>query len=244
MNTALVRVPPVFLRAEWRHLLFFNYAVDPALLQPYVPVGTELDDFNGRTFISLIGFQFLCTRVFGIPFPFHTNFEEINLRIYVRHRSPQEWRRGVVFLRELVPRWLIALIARKYYGEPYMAVPMQHGIKGAGNELQVRYAWWRNDRWNSLEATGSGKPEPVQPGSEEEFITSHYWGYTARANSTIEYQVERPDWRIWKQPGFKFDCQLDGLCPGTFARIFDDRPSSVFMADGSPVAVRFPNKLR
>jgi hypothetical protein len=235
--------PPVFLRAEWRHLLFFNFTVDPGLLQPYLPAGTELDDFNGRTFVSLIGFQFLRTRVFGIPFPFHTSFEEVNLRFYVRHRSEGEWRRGVVFLRELVTRTLIALIARRFYGEPYLAVPMRHEIERTENELHIRYSWRSNGRWNSMEATGFGEPESVEPGSGEEFITSHYWGYTALAGSTIEYRVERPDWRIWKQPAFSLDCRLEGLCPEGLARILDDNPSSVFIADGSSVVVRAPNKL-
>ncbi|MES2569397.1 MAG: DUF2071 domain-containing protein, partial [Verrucomicrobiota bacterium] len=114
-----------FLTAEWRHLAMLNFATDPALLRPLVPAGTELDEFGGTTYLSVVGFLFLKTRVLGAGFPFHRDFEEVNLRFYVRRKVGGEWRRGVVFIREMVPRQIIALIARVVFGEPYSALPMR-----------------------------------------------------------------------------------------------------------------------
>ena len=96
-----------FLTACWRHLVMLNFTADPALLEPYVPPGTQLDFHDGRTFLSIVGFRFLNTRILGIPIPFHTNFDEVNLRFYVRRETPAGPRRGVVFIREIVPRAIL-----------------------------------------------------------------------------------------------------------------------------------------
>ena len=118
-----------FLTANWRYLAMLNFAVDPKILQPLVPTETELDFHEEKTFVSVVGFLFLDTRIIGLPIPLHRDFEEVNLRFYVRRKSANEWRRGVVFVRELVPRRAIALVARTFYGEPYLALPMRHALE-------------------------------------------------------------------------------------------------------------------
>jgi uncharacterized protein YqjF (DUF2071 family) len=227
-----------FLSAEWRHLVMLNYEVDRHVLQPMVPQGTELNSFGGRTFLSVVGFRFLHTRVFGIPFPLHTDFEEVNLRFYVRRKSGEGWRRGVVFIRELVPRRAIAVIARAFYGEPYSALPMRHSIDLSASGVRVEYGWRRLNRWESLHATGTGQPQPIENGSEEEFITEHYWGYTARKTGTSEYQVEHPRWRVWRSVEAGLDADLPTLYGARFVECLSARPTSTFIADGSPVIVR------
>jgi uncharacterized protein YqjF (DUF2071 family) len=186
-----------FLTAEWRHLAMLNFEVDPKVLRPLVPAGTELDDWHGRTFASIVGFMFLNTRVFGLAIPWHRNFEEVNLRFYVR-RKGDGWRRGVVFVKELVPRIAIALTARLVYGENYVAVPMKHRIESEPGDLgprSVSYSWWFRERENRLDLTVGGKADRAVEGSEEEFITEHYWGYARRRGGrTVEYRVEHPRW--------------------------------------------------
>src|SRR5215203_3087846 len=145
-----------FLTAEWRYLVMLNYAVDRDVLQPLVPRETELDFFGDQTFLSVVGFQFTHTRVFGISFPLHTDFEEVNLRFYVRRRTDAGWRRGVVFVRELVPRRAIAFIARTFYGEPYSALPMRHNIDRSDTRICAEYAWRRSGQWELLRAVGTG----------------------------------------------------------------------------------------
>jgi len=118
-----------FLTANWRYLAMLNYVVDPQLIDPLVPAETEIDFENGETFLSVVGFLFLDTRLLGLPIPLHRDFEEVNLRFYVRRKSADPSRRGVVFIRELVPRRAIALVARTFYRENYVAVPMRHEIE-------------------------------------------------------------------------------------------------------------------
>ena len=78
-----------FLTAEWRYLVMLNYQIEPDLLRPFLPQGTELDSWQGQTFVSIVGFNFLNTRLLGLPIPGHINFEELNLRFYVRRKGPE-----------------------------------------------------------------------------------------------------------------------------------------------------------
>jgi uncharacterized protein YqjF (DUF2071 family) len=230
--------PRTFLTAEWRYLAMLNYAVDPNVLMPFVPSGTELDSYKGIHFVSVVGFRFLNTKVLGFAFPFHRNFEEVNLRLYVRRQAPEGWRRGVVFVRELVPRRAIALVARACYGEPYQALPMRHRIDHTPQRICAQYEWKRRGKWESLRAVAEGRSKPVEQGSLEEFITEHYWGYTTQNVACSEYQVEHPRWQVWRAAEATLEADVPTLYGNSFAKSLSSSPASAFIADGSPVAVR------
>jgi uncharacterized protein YqjF (DUF2071 family) len=221
-----------------------NYAVDPAVLEPFVPAGTEMDVFGGTTYASVVGFRFLATRVLGIAFPFHRDFEEVNLRFYVRRKACAEWRRGVVFIRELVPRLAIATIARAVYGEPYSALPMRHKVDVTPANIRAEYEWRRGGRWESLSVSGHGEPQEIQSGSEEEFITEHYWGYTDRRGDCTEYQVEHPRWRVWRGIESRLNAEIAGLYGDRFVESLTYPPLSAFIAEGSAVTVRYHANFR
>lgn len=232
-----------FLTAEWRYLAMLNYQIDPAALRPHLPPGTELDTWNGKTFISLVGFLFLNTRLLGLPIPFHTDFEEVNLRFYARRKGPEGWRRGVVFIKEIVPKWAIAAVARGVYDEKYVALPMRHTIEqnAALPEpyLFVEYGWQFNRQWNSLQVKTTGSVQPLVSGSEEEFITEHYWGYSGQKDGgCVEYQVEHPRWQVWQVSECSLNCNVAGLYGPAFAEPLQAKPGSAFLAQGSAVAVR------
>jgi len=219
-----------------------NYEIDPRVLHPLTPSGTELDDWQGRTFVSIVGFLFLNTRVLGISIPFHRNFEEVNLRFYVRRRDGDGWRRGVVFVRELVPRAAIAFIARAAYGEQYSAVPMRHTIVFAdGNDHQptrVLFSWTFSGRENRIEMRVQGDSHAIEPGSHAEFIAEHYWGYTrGKDGRTLEYRVEHTPWRVWEAVEARLDCDTAQLYGSQFVDCLGQEPASAFLADGSPVTV-------
>jgi hypothetical protein len=222
-----------FLRARWRNLAMINYEVDPAVLRPLVPAGTELDRFGGRCFASMVGFLFQDVRVLGLAVPLHTRFEEVNLRFYVRRELDGEVRRGVVFVRELVPLPAAALVAHWVYGERYAALPMRHE---AGDAV-VSYEWRRQGRWEGLRLVPVGDWAPAEEGSEEEFITEHYWGYAATRRGTVEYQVAHPRWRVSRARSAEVDCDASALYGARFADVLACGPSSAFLADGSPVEV-------
>ncbi len=219
-----------------------NYEIEATTLAPFVPAGTELDSWNSRTFISMVGFLFQNTRIFGIPIPFHRNFEEVNLRFYVRRKTDGGWRRGVVFIKELVPRRAIAFAARLFYSENYVALPMTHIIEDfpreSGETKSVAYSWRFNGRENYLSLTTSGSAQPLSEGSKQEFIAEHYWGYSLqRDGSTLEYRVEHPRWRVWNARVAELSCDVTDLYGKQFTDPLKSRPASAFLAEGSGVTV-------
>lgn len=237
-------MPRPFLTAEWRNLLMVNYATEPSVLKPHLPCRTELDTFNGVHYASLVGFLFSNTKVLGLSFPFHRTFEEVNLRFYVRYKEEGMWRRGVVFVKEIVPKRAITFIANTLYGEKYATHRMKHEWKLTPNGLEVSYDWKVKDEWNYLRATANKEAEPLVAGSEEEFITEYYWGYTfINQSCSGAYEVRHPRWRIHKVNTFDVKCNVKALYGPQFAEALSREPTSVFLAEGSPVTVMKGTKI-
>jgi uncharacterized protein YqjF (DUF2071 family) len=232
-----------FLTAEWRDLAMVNYEIDPAVLAPLVPRATELDAGDGRTLASIVGFRFLDTRVLGVAIPGHRDFEELNLRFYVRRRSDGGWRRGVVFVKEIVPRRAIAWVARVLYNENYVAAAMRHDVRrepnGGPSVRSATYEWRHANRWNRVSVECGGAPYVPADHSEETFITEHYWGYARqRDGGTVEYQVEHPRWQVLRSTSAVLDCDVAALYGPAFAPFLSAPPRSAFVAIGSAVTVR------
>jgi len=224
-----------FLSAEWRDLVMCNYAVDETLLRRYVPKGTSLDSYGGKTYVSLVGFRFLRTKLAGtVAIPFHRDFDEINLRFYVRRKEGDEERRGVVFIAEIVPRLAIAKVARWGYGERYVSLPMGHSVGVNALEYRFRLA----GRWCNVYARGLTEARKAEEGSLEQFITEHYWGYSAlKDGGTVEYQVAHAPWNVRVSGDCGFEGDASGLYGAELTEVLRKRPDSAFVADGSAVRV-------
>ena len=241
-----VSLDRVFLTAEWQYLAMLNYEVDAGMLLPFVPAGTELDRWKGKVFASLVGFRFLKTKLLGfLPTPMHSNFEEVNLRFYVRRQAGSEVRRGVVFVRELVPRRAIAFVARTFYKENYVALPMAHEICSAGdNRLRVAYRWRSENCWSEMNLETDGDSELPGEGSIAQFITEHYWGYAAQpGGGSVEYRVTHPSWKVWQARRSAFEGGAERLYGERFAAMLRGEPQSAFLAEGSAVSVMWGRRL-
>jgi len=235
-------IPRKFLTAEWRKLIMANYEIDPGILKKYIPAGTELDTWNDKYYVSLVGFMFLKTKLGGITIPFHSNFPEVNLRFYVRYKSGKDWKRGVVFINEFVPKPAITFVANHLYKERYVTCTMKHKWE-IGKQLIVGYYWKKNNKWNELEVTANSKLNEIKQGSKEEFITEHYWGYSAvDKNKTGEYEVAHPRWDIYPIEDHKIDCDFKQSYGNDFDILDHLQPASVFLAEGSPVTI-FTKKI-
>lgn len=235
-----------FLTAEWRKLVMANYAVDPELLKPYLPAFTELDLFEGKCYISLVGFMFQNTRLKGVRVPLHIHFEEVNLRFYVHHTgSDSQRKRGVVFISEIVPRAALSFVANTFYGEKYETMRMHHKWHRTGRGLVVGYRWKKAGRWQKLQVTADPQPEPIAAGSVEEFITEHYWGYSKQRNGkTTEYEVVHPRWDVYQVRRHVIDVDFGALYGSQWAWLAQAAPDSVLMAEGSEVTVRSGAAIR
>jgi hypothetical protein len=231
-----------FLTAEWNHLLMLNYAVEPSLLKEFLPSGTLIDEFEGQTYISLVGFVFNRTRIAGLAVPFHRSFEEVNLRFYVKRHS----RRGVAFIRELVPKRAIAAVARYAYGEKYSCVPMSHRVNSGtqNGSIEAEYTWGSQANRCSMHMRTAEESFLPPDGSLGQFITEHYWGYSAQSNGgCLEYEVQHPRWQIRAAAVAEFSGDSAPFYGAAFANVLLRPPDSAFLADGSPVTVSRGNRI-
>ncbi|SDP61039.1 hypothetical protein SAMN05428975_2065 [Mucilaginibacter sp. OK268] len=234
-----------FLQAQWKNLVMLNYEVDPQILDPYLPPGTVLDLWQGKVLVSMVGFVFADTSVLGIKWPWHVNFEEVNLRFYVKHFNGTEWKRGAVFVSEIVPKSMIALIANNLYKEHYQAMPMRSSVTlTQDSHTQFLYEWKFKGKWNKLGATASNQLQDINPGSAEEFIFEHYWGYNKLSDTvTMEYQVEHISWQTGLVKDHVFEADVAGLYGEAFEPYLRKEPVSVFFAAGSDIKVRMGDKI-
>ncbi len=237
-------MPSEFLTAEWKDLIMANYVIDPAVLLPYLPNKTELDVYHGKVYVSLIGFMFANTRLLGFKIPFHVNFEEVNLRFYVRYNDEGVWKRGAVFIKEIVPKPAISFIANTLYNEKYSTLRMKHFFNETADEIKLGYHWKHQGKWNRIEAITEKGTVPMQPGSEEEFIAEHYWGYSKyNATTTFEYGVQHPRWQLYPLKNYVIDCDFTALYGERFSMLQTAVPHSVFVAKGSAISILHKRNL-
>lgn len=241
-----------FLTAAWRDFLMLSYEIEPAVLRPFIPHGTELDEWHGRAFISLVGFRFCEARLFGIRIPGHQEFAEVNLRFYVRRQVENRWRRGVVFLRELAGKRCVAMVARWFYGERFRRVAMgcthdraahlsAGAIAGLGDALpapdNIAFTWRDRGRDYRLAGATLGPPRVPPVDSLAEFIADHYWAYTATPRGAVyEYLVPHPPWRVAESAG-EFTGDAYRQYGPRFAPYLAGVPVNAFWASGSRVSV-------
>jgi uncharacterized protein YqjF (DUF2071 family) len=232
-----------FLTAEWQNLAIANYAVDQKILEPFLPFKTEIDLWQGRCYVSLVAFRYVNTHLKGIRLPFHANFEEINLRFYIRSREHGESKHGLAFIGEIVPRRMVALVANLVYREHYEVMRTRYACKMSTSDLTVDYAWKKKSKWNSFRIITDTVPHETVPGSEEEFSTEHYWGYSKVSNEkTTEYQVEHSRWKVYKTLDYSVDVDFGATFGEEFGFLSMAKPASVFLAEGSEIVVK-PRKI-
>lgn len=232
-----------FLKAEWRKLAIANYRIDPSLLTKYIPPKTELDLWNDICYVSLVGFRFVHTKLLGIPIPFHRNFEEVNLRFYVKYFDT-EWKRGVVFIKEIVPKPALTIVANTIYKEHYQTMKMSHLWSEKEDHRIVQYNWFSNNFKNSLEVKASLEQNDIVQGSETEFITEHYWGYTKVSEThSFEYQVTHPKWKSYDVLDYRIDVDFGEVYGSDFEFLNTQKPSSVMLAEGSNITVENKRKI-
>jgi uncharacterized protein YqjF (DUF2071 family) len=227
-----------FLKAKWENLIMANYEISPSSLLPYLPHGVELDYFQGKAYVSLVGFLFKDTSIFNVPIPFFGTFEEVNLRFYVVRKIGNELRRGVVFINETVPNKIVAWVANKLYKEHYTSIPTKHNWVLKGDTKEIQYQWKVQSKWNGIQVNASASSHKMVAGSIEEYIFEHYYGYTKVDDTqSIEYKINHPSWMINDIHDYKIDCDFAAFYGKDFEVLNGAKPHSVMLAEGSGISV-------
>lgn len=227
-----------FLKAQWENLALINYEIDHEILKNYIPKGTEIELWNGKCYVSLVGFMFKNVKLLGLKIPFHINFEEVNLRFYVKSFENNEWKRGVVFIKEIVPKQALTFVANTIYKEHYQTLSMKHSIQESTDSTEFTYEWKTANKWNSILIETEKNETEIEINSEAEFITEHYFGYTKiNENKTFEYEVKHPKWQQLKDINTKIDVDFKATYGKEFEFLENQKPVSVLLAIGSEISV-------
>lgn len=227
-----------FLKAQWNNLALINYEIDANILEKYIPNGTEIDLWNDKCYVSLVGFMFENVRLLGVKIPFHINFEEVNLRFYVKRFENNKWKRGVVFIKEIVPKPALTLVANTIYKEHYQTLPMKHSIIKESDSTDFVYQWKTSNKWNTILVETENSPIDIEENSEAEFITEHYFGYTkVNGNTTFEYEVKHPRWQQFKVNNYAIDVDFASVYGNEFEFLKNTKPISAMLAVGSEISV-------
>ncbi len=229
-----------FLQAKWENIIMANYAVPICALKPYLPKGVEVDTYQDKAYVSLVGFLFKNTRLFKIPIPLLGTFEEVNLRFYVYRKDGNELKRGVVFINETVPYKAVAWLANKLYKEHYTAIKTKHTWQINPISKQITYQWLINKKWNTIYVETQNQALDMQKNSFEEYIFEHYFGYTKiNEIATQEYKINHPSWKINTVTKTNIECDFEANYGRDFAFLNNTEPTSVFMAQGSGIQVKW-----
>lgn len=230
-------MPKTFLQANWENLIMANYEIEPSILAPYLPNGVELDFFNNKAYVSLVGFMFKHTKLFGFPIPFFGSFEEVNLRFYVKKIENRKIKKGVVFINETVPFKIVALLANKLYKEHYISIPTKNSIYITEHK-HIKYQWKINSKWNSIEAKAEKYKHQIEQNSIEQFIFERYFGFTKLSDSsTQEYKIHHPKWMTNQLLNTHVDCDFTSMYGAAFSGLNNQTPDSILLAEGSQVSV-------
>jgi uncharacterized protein YqjF (DUF2071 family) len=230
-----------FLSAKWKNLIMANYIINPESLLKYLPVGTEIDMWENKCYVSLVGFMFKDTKVLGFKIPKHTDFEEVNLRFYVKRFENGEWKRGVVFIKEIVPKSAITFVANTIYKENYQTYPMNHENKLEAEIRTVAYHWENH----SIAVNAYDFCTTIDANSEAEFITEHYFGYTKyNAKTTYEYEVKHQKWNQYTIKNYNINVDFKSVYGNDFEFLNQVKPNSVFLVDGSEISVENKRKIK
>lgn len=234
-----------FLKAEWRKLALANYIIDKNLLLKYLPAGTEPDLWKGNCYVSLVGFMFINTKLLGLKIPFHSNFEEVNLRFYVKRFANGKWKRGVVFIKEIVPKPALAFVANTFYNENYETLPMDHSWSMNENNRMVQYKWKKFGNWNFIKVTAGTNTFGITPDSETEFIIEHYWGYAkVNEHKSNEYEVTHPKWEVYEVNDYEIKVDFGNVYGEEFEFLNAISPNSVMLAEGSEITVENKSSIK
>jgi len=231
-----------FLTARWENLILANYQVEPEILKPFVPAGTQIDLFKGTAFLSLVAFQFNRTIVCGIRFPGHTNFAEVNLRFYIVPNNDLG-KRSVTFIKEIVPKKQIVAVANGLFQENYQYMPVEptHNLERQNRTGTFGHRWGNRllNQWSVTQ-----KKDLVIPHSDslECFITEHYFGYASGKKGTVEYEVKHPQWACGEIDKYEIDVDFGNCYGNEFGFLSTTKPECVLFAAGSEVSVSWPKR--
>lgn len=215
---------------RWSELAFVHWRADAATIAPLLPAGLVPDEFDGSSWVGLIGFVLDRATIFGSPpIPYFGDFVEINVRLYA---VDDHGRRGVVFLSLEASRLAAVLAARAAFSIPYFwsstrmtradgklrYLGVRHGNRDARSDFSIRPGTRR-----------------IQDDPLADFLTARWALFTSNRGKTVRLPNTHEQWELYEATLESLDDRLVDVAglPGIVGR----EPDSVIYSPG--VTARF-----
>lgn len=168
---------------EWNKVIFLHWTIPFDLLRAAVPKQLEIDNYEGKCFISLVPFSMERIRPRLLP-PFApiSNFHEINLRTYVI----QNGKPGVYFLSIEASKRLSAFISKSLSGLPYEYTQMHRSNSS--------YIAITKPPIPSLEIEFEVQNPIINKTPLETWLTERYCLYTYFKRKLHRYDIHHAPW--------------------------------------------------
>jgi len=172
---------------EWNRAIFLHWEVEIEQLKSFVPDEIEIDLFKGKPWISLVAFTMEKIRPrFLPPFSPISNFDEINIRTYVKSKN----KTGVYFLSIEGGKKISCKIARSLSQLPYR----YSKIKRSENSFQSI-----NPKFNDqLSIQFNIVNQTIEKQEIDHWLTERYALYQDSNQHINEFEIHHLEWPINK----------------------------------------------
>jgi uncharacterized protein len=181
---------PWVIGQTWDDLLFAHWRADATRLRGLVPVGLEIEEYDGSAWLGVVPFELNGLRPRGMyALPFVSSFRELNVRTcVVRDDKP-----GIWFVSLDASSQIAVQAARRLYKLPYFHAQISLGRSGG----TIVYECVRSERKAfSGSYRGVGDPAAPEPGSLEHFLTERYCLYAEDRGRLYRAEIHHRPWPL------------------------------------------------
>lgn len=232
----------VLTRGFWRNVVHVNYQIAPEVLHPYLPPRTEILLFQNKCFITLTALVYDQVKFKGLNIPLHREIPEVNLRFYVSAADGSKSKNGVVLLKRIIAKPLLAFAGQLLFQEQYAVMPISYFVRKQSTERLVKYFWKNNPpygEWHSLSVKTSHSSIAFNEDDQVAFLTKPTLRFSGGRSmrtrvSEIEYKVTN----VFEVDDYQLDVKFSVLFGGKFQFLSRQKPESVYLLEDSEVTVR------
>lgn len=222
-----------FTLQSWRDVVFLHWRVDPDVVAPLLPPGTEPDLVDGTTWIGVVGLRMTDLRVGPVPYP---SFLELNIRLYSCGTSGQ---RAVVFRAMEASEPVFAAASRSSTRLPYTWAAMRFTHAGRRIGFATRRRLPRPSG-TGLRFEVEYDAAPHEPSATEAALTARWSLHQRWYGPTLRWPVTHPAWPLHR--GRLVTWHDEGLLAAVGLPTLSDPPESVLYSPATTVRFGRPSR--